>query len=79
MFRKLLLFWGAIFFLFVSKSQFQEIAETGCVRAKFGYMLCDWTKYAWAASSVIFGLLCVWALFGNKDKAERKNGSITRE
>jgi hypothetical protein len=79
MLRKLLLVLGAIFFFYVSKGQFREIAETGCVRAKFGLMLCDWTKYAWATSPLIFGLLCVWALFGEKGKAERRNGSITRE
>lgn len=79
MFWKLTMVLGAIFFFYVSKGHFQEIFETGCVRAKFGYMLCDWTKYAWASTSGIFGLLCIWALFGNGKKAGKNKDSITRE
>lgn len=74
MFSKLMLLVGAILLFCVSKFQFQEIAETGCVRAKFGYQLCDWTKYAWAATPSIFGLLCIWTAFGRK-----REDSITRE
>lgn len=49
MFWKILLFLGAIVLFWVSKSQLLQIEATGCVRAKFGLMLCDWTKYVWAA------------------------------
>jgi len=79
MFRKMLLILGAIYFFYVSKIEFQEIAETGCIRAKFGYMLCDWTKYAWAFSTVNFGFLCIWTLLRNVDKPKRNKQSITRE
>lgn len=79
MLRKLLLVLGAIVFFYVSKSQFQEIAATGCVRAKFGLMLCDWTKYVWAFCPAIFGFLCIWAVLGNSKKMESNKDSITRE
>ena len=79
MFRKLLLVLGAIIFFYVSKSQFQEIAATGGVRAKFGLMLCDRTKDVWASCPAIFGFLCIWAVLGNSKKVETDKGSITRE
>ena len=79
MVRRLLLILGAMILLYISKVQFQEIAETGCVRAKFGLMLCDWTKYVWACSPGVFGLLCIRSLFEDKKMTEKSKDSITRE
>ncbi len=70
MFRKILLMFCAIVLLLVSKSLFLEIAASGCVQAKFGLLLCDWTKYVWAASPAFLGLICIWAVLRNNKKME---------
>jgi uncharacterized membrane protein YozB (DUF420 family) len=75
MWRKLTLLLLSLFLFYVSVNGFKEIAETGCIRGKFGYMLCDWTKYVWAASGSIFALLCIWSAF----RSSEKNAGKTRQ
>jgi hypothetical protein len=63
MLRNIILLLIALLFLYFSANEFKEIVETGCVRAKFGLMLCDWTKYVWASWGGIVASVCLWTVF----------------